>query len=227
MNIFEDQDKIISELQKNHKKILKFYKNTEEYLYRGQKPFGNIILKNYPNNRIPRDSNQESHDFMNKILSKTGFNVNRSNSIAVTKEMNHAKNYGSLYIIFPSDTSFYLWSDDYLDFGELVDLEGYALNFVVFLEETNNFVNSDILLNKLHSFIEKNNKAPVKKIMSILQKNPNLEKEFFNFYIKYNKIKETNLVENLKKFKGEVMITNKSYYAIEYEYFIKSIYPLI
>ena len=51
----------------------------------------------------------------NDVLTSLGFEANRSNSIFVTSDKNHARHYGNLYMIFPKNTAKYTWSGEYKD----------------------------------------------------------------------------------------------------------------
>lgn len=108
-------------LEKKCSKILKLYRSTELFFYRGIKDGNNEIFiekKGRVANRQPRNTPKEMHLELNKhFKSKFGWNVR--NGVSVSNNYGQATFYGRTYMFFPINTFKYCWSEKYNDlFGD-------------------------------------------------------------------------------------------------------------
>ena len=82
--------------------------------YRGVSPrvHQNRPLFTHPvrQNRKPRDSTWETHQFFNRLIGLAGGVANRSNSVFVTPRLSTATSYGLAYVVIPVGQFHYTWS---------------------------------------------------------------------------------------------------------------------
>lgn len=100
--------------------IIKIYKITskeDKFLFRGIRTNNNekILSLYIKENRNPRDTPKEIHNFFNKTMKSLGFYTNRSNSIFCTPSIQQAKFYGKPYIVFPKNGFKYVWGKEIKD----------------------------------------------------------------------------------------------------------------
>lgn len=112
-------------IKKECSEIIKIYKNTSQkdrFLFRGMKKDKNIrvLQLSIREDRLPRDSPKELHDFFNQTIKELGFVTNRSNSIFCTPSISDAKLYGTVFIIFPKNGFSYLWGKKIKDLYSLM-----------------------------------------------------------------------------------------------------------
>jgi len=102
----------VSKYIQNHcSDILKIYRETDNYLFRGwagDKP--SIFMGNPRIDRQPKDVAYNIQVGVDEKLKDAGFTALRSNSIFCTCERNHAGKYGAVYVIFPINGFNYTWA---------------------------------------------------------------------------------------------------------------------
>lgn len=126
-------NRILEKIEKQCGQIIKIYKKSGCFLYRGLrltdrvKKIGNNIYIIVPRkDRWPKDTNEHLHEMMdNYFLRRFGWRA-RSRGVFCSGSMNVAKEYGNTTgIIFPADGFKYLWSrrikDLYSDQLESID----------------------------------------------------------------------------------------------------------
>ena len=92
--------------------ILKFYKNTGSYLYRGIKGGNNSVFIGSPRiDRIPLDTPITTQTAIDNKLKEAGFTALRSNSIFCSSDIMEAYDYGEAYIVFPCNGFTYTWAE--------------------------------------------------------------------------------------------------------------------
>lgn len=97
-------------------KIKNFYAGTKFLrLFRGMKNAPDSGKLVPPTNREPRDSNKFFHDSMNNAFKVVFGKPLRSCSVFCTGDRSFAKEYGSLYRIYPSDDFEVYWSPKVVD----------------------------------------------------------------------------------------------------------------
>lgn len=109
--------KLLKEIKQNCSDIIEIYKHTESFLYRGLKNPSGSILKLVPReDRSPKNMSLNFHHFINKCMDFAGLGVNRSNGVFVTANAKFAESFGKVYMFFPVNGYYYIWSDDIIDF---------------------------------------------------------------------------------------------------------------
>lgn len=98
-------------------KIYKITSNSDRFLFRGIKNNKNnrILVLNIKEDRKPRDTPHDIHNFFDETIEKLGFDTNRSNSIFCIPKLSDAKFYGKPYIVFPNNGFKYLWGKNIKD----------------------------------------------------------------------------------------------------------------
>ncbi len=104
-------------IEKECSKILRVYKQADDFLYRGVSERGEFIEKKGRTKvRIPRDTPIEFHRFLNKVFQeKMGWKVR--DGISTTPQRGWASFYGhgGTYIFLPTDKYKFAWSPKYGD----------------------------------------------------------------------------------------------------------------
>lgn len=108
--------KYFNYVEKHCSEFLKVSRNTRRLLYRGQEDSTLPIFVGYPRaDRIPKDSDREASELLDKSLKLMGFKALRSNSIFTSGSQDHAEGYGDLYAIFPKNGFEFTWSTEHND----------------------------------------------------------------------------------------------------------------
>lgn len=117
-------ERVVEEfIQKNCQPWLKLARR--ESVYRGINTDGRTksmaFTRKTVQNRRPKDTNLERHNFFNDMISMAGGVANRSNSIFVSGDTFAANDYGSLYAVYPIGNFHYTWSPTWADWSEDLD----------------------------------------------------------------------------------------------------------
>jgi hypothetical protein len=101
--IFEQSEgEWLDAIERDCKQYLAAVKIAGKWLLRGQNP-GKIAYMATTSYRNPKTSKKEFSDLFDQALTRLGFSALRSSSIFATSDPIRAKNYGTVYIIFPID----------------------------------------------------------------------------------------------------------------------------
>lgn len=108
--INEDIDKYIPILERDCSRIIKIYKNTHKFLYRGLMYRSDFLVKKWrEESRRPKSTPKFVHDYLNKrFKDKFGWNVR--NGISATSKLMQASFYGVVYIFFPVNDFEYVYA---------------------------------------------------------------------------------------------------------------------
>jgi hypothetical protein len=104
--------------------IIRVYRNTKEYLYRGVGSDLDIIKKKSRKKRIPKDTPIEVHKAADKLFMKRFGWKARSSGVFVTSDEGDADAYGYTYIFLPVNGYSFLWSPSVNDFTVDLQTEG-------------------------------------------------------------------------------------------------------
>ncbi len=111
-----DVQSIASKIQNDCGKFLMAFRTSGELMYRGIRGEAlSVFQATSPTNRVPVDSDPDEVAKFNSILSALKIEANRSNSIFVTSEEFHARDYGTLYVIIPKNSAKFSWSAEEKD----------------------------------------------------------------------------------------------------------------
>jgi len=90
--------------------IIKAYKQTGKFLWRGIKGVNDSIVKStIDKNRRPLEMSGEVHDATNEALTDLGFKAHRGNSIFTTPNINTTDSWGAPFVVFPKNGFEYTW----------------------------------------------------------------------------------------------------------------------
>lgn len=214
IELSENIETFWDEIESNCSDIFKLMYDTKECLYRGASGKPEYFKAVPRENRSPRDSNHEGQIVYDFYLDKLGIKAKRSNSIFVTNDFNHAKDFGSVYVIFPVDGFSYSWSQTESD-------------IIITKDDLERYVNYE-LVDKL--FDELNAKRiqvvwdsyylmhSISKILQHVDDDKLEPKDFLNYKALDEKYKATNTdiqIPMSKEIGWEIAI-NSPYYAINY-----------
>jgi len=120
--VTDDVDEIKEILQKKCGKIIKIYKNNNQFLYRGKRiaQTKSLILKSGRlENRRPSDTPYEIHDLLN-IFFKKKFGWPVRNGVFATSDSGEVEinDYGNVHYFFPEDRFKFCWSPEIRDLYE-------------------------------------------------------------------------------------------------------------
>jgi hypothetical protein len=107
--------KLFKGIEKNASTIMNAYRNTGKFLYRGINSSDDAIYGKPFDQRRPKDSNLELNTILNQALADQGFTARRDNTSFTSGNPEHARNYGTVYIIFPSDGFSFHYSKEIRD----------------------------------------------------------------------------------------------------------------
>jgi hypothetical protein len=85
----------------NCSEIIEVYQKTGRYLYRGAKNNPPIYRGRSLDARRPTNSHNVLSDLFNKMLAANGMTALRNNSIFTSSSRSLAKNFGTIYVVFP------------------------------------------------------------------------------------------------------------------------------
>lgn len=88
-------------LAPNCSEIIDVYRYTRQFLYRGMKTDKNMFRGTSRPHREPRDSSPDMTEIFDEMLRINGMEVVRSNSYFATSDLAHAREFGTVFIIFP------------------------------------------------------------------------------------------------------------------------------
>lgn len=188
-------------------------------VYRGMVENGWFIKKQTRQERKPKDSTLQLHNFVNKVLNDLGFVANRSNSVFVTGHRDRTRMYGNTYVVFPIGPFSFTWNTMYTDL------------FATFEES---FLRFNIDKESLYQEIRRNQdiQEDDKDILyRLILGNPALYADKFesiqditNWDFVYKQLKKTFSNEDLPRAIDsgkEIYIHCKNYYAVDVAQFYK------
>lgn len=106
----EVRERLREFIQANCRPWLESYTG-KETLYRGIRNVENLAFtRPVRQDRRPRDSDMETHQFFNHVISMAGGVANRSNSAFVTTDSRSAQEYGTVCVVMPVGDFNYTWS---------------------------------------------------------------------------------------------------------------------
>lgn len=112
----KEEEIFYSAIKNECRRILEIYDKINQYLYHGYASSEPFLVRIPKENRKPKDTPGDIHDFINEIFQEIGFEVNRKNSLFFTGNQAEARKYGNVYVAFPTDDFKYLWSPKIRDF---------------------------------------------------------------------------------------------------------------
>lgn len=128
--IFWEKEKDMDKIYTNCSEIVKIYKKTNEFFYRGLKykpGTKNKMIRKKPRKlRRPRDTSIEAQKAFDKyMLEKFGWKP-RAQGVFATSDFYDAEGYGGGHIIFPYDGFEYIWSPKMEDaYSDILEDYGY------------------------------------------------------------------------------------------------------
>jgi len=123
--LMEGKDKdVVSLIKRDCKQYLKIFKSVEreECLFKGSDSIRKddiIKIKSRLDNRIPRNTDKEIHDYLNKLF-KDMFGWNVRNGVFVTPAHYDAELYGDVCLFFPIGNFKYVWSPEVNDLTRFI-----------------------------------------------------------------------------------------------------------
>lgn len=108
----EEDEQLKIQILDNCRDALAIMKQTKKTLYRGMSGRRLIAFTAIPrSDRQPTTSDPKVQEMMDDILRAGGINALRSNSIFCSGDIQQAKVYGHVYVVFPYDGFEFSWSE--------------------------------------------------------------------------------------------------------------------
>lgn len=197
----EHADNIVEKIKTECSQALEAFKASKDYLWRGFKRVPSPkVVGNFPTHRQTRDTEPYVDELFNDHLVKLGFMATRRNSLMCSTNRFQAETYGKLRVVFPTDNSYFTYSEKTDDFW--ID-DARIMATLATLATKDKVSNDDIEL------LRKNDEVTALKQMD--QEKVNL---IFEHIINRFEMKESKDINEALKSQGEVMVTNSHYYAL-------------
>lgn len=154
-----EQQKIIDILEKECSEIIRIYRKSKRFFYRGIRSNFVFLKKQYPRKRKPMNIDNLISQLVDSALDDIGMNAKRENSVFVTSSQSQALSYGNLYLFFPKNNFSFTYSkkinDLFLDLKKIYNDSRFNRYGVIFFKDMpyHITIDEDIFFDKLKNEI--------------------------------------------------------------------------